>query len=282
MCEDFVHQGMTVLQVEQEALRHVNSCLEMQQKTLADFPDMPQLHSSRDYSTTLLELAWNYDADALAQQAAHGVQMLNTEQKKVFTTITAAIANDAPCCRAFFLDAAGGCGKTLVLNSLLASVRMRHHIAVATAMTMTGTAASLLEGGSTAHSAFGFPLTFDDKETFISMLSMHSQRADILRPSQLILIDETTMGHKMLYHVLDQLLRDVMRSERPELGNLPFGDKVAVFSGDWRQLPPVIPHAGRTATVQSSLKFSELWRTIESLQLTHNMRLFAVVWKQSC
>ena len=50
----------------------------------------------------------------------------------------------------FFLDAPGGTGKTFLTNRLLAQQRHQSHIALAVAS--SGIAATLLEGGRTAHS----------------------------------------------------------------------------------------------------------------------------------
>ena len=78
--------------------------------------------------------------------------------------------------KVFFLYAAGGCGKTYLLNLLLRHFRSNCHIAVATAM--TGIAALLLDEGTTAHSRFGVPLQLDNDP--ISGLSMQCDCAKVL------------------------------------------------------------------------------------------------------
>ena len=50
----------------------------------------------------------------------------------------------------YFLDVPGGTGKTFIINLLLAKVRFDKKIALAVAS--SGIAATLLEGGQTAHS----------------------------------------------------------------------------------------------------------------------------------
>ena len=57
----------------------------------------------------------------------------------------------------FFLNGAGGTGKTMLYNLLLAAVRSEpEHIALAVAS--SGIAAQLLKGGRTAHSRFKIPV----------------------------------------------------------------------------------------------------------------------------
>ena len=56
----------------------------------------------------------------------------------------------------FFLDAPVGTGKTFLISHLLVEIRSRNCIALAVAS--SGIAATLLDGGRTAHSAFKLPL----------------------------------------------------------------------------------------------------------------------------
>jgi ATP-dependent DNA helicase PIF1 len=66
---------------------------------------------------------------------------------------------------------------------------------------------------------------------------------------------------------LDNSLRDIMN--RPEL---PFGGKTIVFSGDFRQVLPVVPKGSRAQIVDASLRRSYLWDSMCHLKLVHNMR----------
>ena len=61
-----------------------------------------------------------------------------------------------------FLDAPGGTGKTFLLNLILARIRMENKIALAVAS--SGIAATLLDGGRTAHSTLKLPLNVHQLE----------------------------------------------------------------------------------------------------------------------
>jgi ATP-dependent DNA helicase PIF1 len=106
-----------------------------------------------------------------------------------------------------------------------------------------------------------------------SSLTMQSPQAQVLREASLIVIDEATMGSKELYELIDVLLRDVMRTDNPDLADVPFGGKVVVLSGDLRQLAPVIKKASRTHVVSKVLQRSQLWPHFRLLKLTTNMRV---------
>ena len=55
----------------------------------------------------------------------------------------------------------------------------------------------------------------------------------------------------------------------------PFGGKVIVLSGDFRQCLPIIPGACRGAIVDAALNRSHLWKHFEVMQLKENMRIRA-------
>ncbi|XP_057747753.1 uncharacterized protein LOC130966949 [Arachis stenosperma] len=55
--------------------------------------------------------------------------------------------------------------------------------------------------------------------------------------------------------------------------NLPFGGKVVVLGGDFRQVLPVILKGSRAEIVMASINSSVLWKYCEVLRLTKNMRL---------
>ncbi|XP_070013553.1 uncharacterized protein [Nicotiana sylvestris] len=73
----------------------------------------------------------------------------------------------------FFIDGPGGTGKTFLCRALLAIVRSKGYIALATAT--SGVAASILPGGRTANSRFKIPIDID--ENFSCNISKQSSAA---------------------------------------------------------------------------------------------------------
>ncbi|KAM6547865.1 hypothetical protein CsatB_019541 [Cannabis sativa] len=74
------------------------------------------------------------------------------------------------------------------------------------------------------------------------------------------------MTRKQHLEAFDQMLKDITDSD------LPFGGKVVVFGGDFRQVLPVVRKGTREEQVQSSLVYSYLWSTLTKFRLIENMR----------
>ena len=163
---------------------------------------------------------------------------------------------------AVFVDAPGGTGKTYCFNTILSGVRCEGNIALAVAF--SGIAATLLEKGRTFHSRFKAPIV----PTATSTCDIVVQReiAALVRQCKVIVFDEAPMAHRFLLEALDRSLRDVMNLD------LPFGGKVIVLGGDFRQVLPVVPRGSRSAIVNASIKRSPLWQIFETFPLRENMR----------
>lgn len=128
----------------------------------------------------------------------------------------------------------------------------------------TGIAAMLLPNGRTAHSRFKLPLNLHEHS--ISALKTNSKEAHIIRNVKLIIWDEAPMANMHALMCVNRLLQDIMGND------IPFGGKVIVLGGDFRQVLPVVPHGSRASTIQNSIKFSPLWPIFQTLKLTKNMR----------
>ncbi|XP_042988844.1 ATP-dependent DNA helicase PIF4-like [Carya illinoinensis] len=174
-------------------------------------------------------------------------QVLNSEQKNTYDLILhTLVSNEAG---AFFVDGPAGTGKTFLYRALLAEIRSKNMIALATAS--SGVAASILPGGRTAHSRFKIPLNADKSST--CNVSKQENLAKLLRLAKLIIWDEALMFTKHSIEALDKMLQDINDTD------LPFGGKVIVFGGDFRQVLPVICNSTKEQQIDSSLASSYLW-----------------------
>lgn len=75
------------------------------------------------------------------------------------------------------------------------------------------------------------------------------------------------MAHKKSLEALDRTLRD-LRSK-----NEMFGRALVLLAGDFRQTLPVIPRATVADELAACLKSSYLWRHVQTLKLTTNVRV---------
>ena len=120
----------------------------------------------------------------------------------------------------------------------------------------TGIASELLNEGTTAHRRFGIPnsVKSDDEPK----IDRHSRFAAVLNVAHAIIIDEISMQDRAVLEYIDKSLRQVAPTQ--ELRSTPFGGKVVVLGGDWKQLMPVVIGAGNEKQAQRSVKNCSLFK----------------------
>ena len=135
------------------------------------------------------------------------------------------------------------------------------------ATAFTGIAASLLIGGGrTMHSRFKIPIPTNIGVK--SGMMVHSEEAQQLRDCRLFVVDEASMVSRAMLECVDSLLKDIM--QKP---NVPFGGKVILLTGDFRQCCPVSDNENIEAGILMCLKKSLLWPSFNKLELTENVRV---------
>ncbi|GFU56508.1 ATP-dependent DNA helicase [Trichonephila clavipes] len=155
--------------------------------------------------------------------------------------------------------------RLFLLSLILATIRSQNNIALAIAS--SGTAATLLDGGRTTHSALKLPLNLQNTEAPTCNISKNSGMGKVLQTCQIIIWDECTMSHKKALETLDRTLRDFR-------GNIRiFGGVLILLSGDFRQTLPIIPRSTPAHELHACLKSSVLWRHLQKLTLKTNMRV---------
>lgn len=253
--------------------RHPNhdaDCIQCENLALRDIQDIFIIHGKSCNEFGLRTPPTNiprniddyFDVEAERERGAEMYETLNDEQKAAFNTIIESINCNIPQSRCFFLDGPGGSGKTYLYKTLLSTVRGMGEVALPVAS--TGIAANLLKGGRTYHSQFKLKVPLD--ETCTSSIRQTSSEAELIRRAKLIIWDEATMAPSIALDAVDRCLKHLMEN------NLPFGGKVLLLGGDFRQTLPVVPHASRAAIVESSVKFNKYWEHFKILKLHNNVR----------
>jgi len=147
-------------------------------------------------------------------------------------------------------------------------VRSTDRIAIATAT--SGITTSIIPGGRTAHSRFKIPIKLEDN--YVCNFTKQSGTAALLREASLIIWDEVAMTRRQAVETLDRSLQDITGCD------LPFGGKVMVFGGDFRQVLPVVPRGTRAQICDATLLQSYIWDDIKIVRLKQNMRARNDVW----
>lgn len=135
----------------------------------------------------------------------------------------------------FFLDAAGGTGKIFWISLILAKIWSYQKIALAIAS--LGIAATLLDGGRTAHSAFKLPLDIHNNPEATCNIKKRTGIVAVLQKSSIINWDECTMAHIFSLEALHRTMQDLNGNHKL------FDGIVLLLSGDFKQTLPVIPHS---------------------------------------
>ncbi|KAL7596343.1 hypothetical protein Lser_V15G30630 [Lactuca serriola] len=169
----------------------------------------------------------------------------------------------------FFVYGYGGTGKTFLWKTISTAIRAQGQIVLNVAS--SGIASLLLTGGRTRHSQFIIPINLT--EDSYCRINPKSDLASLVRKTSLIIWDEAPMVHKHAFEALDRTLKDILKCVNPTNSNIPFGGKVIVFGGDFRQILPVVSGGSRQNIVNASLSSSYLWQQCKVHKLTKNMRL---------
>ncbi|GBM79731.1 hypothetical protein AVEN_27375-1 [Araneus ventricosus] len=133
-------------------------CIAIANLPISHFGMSSPNRSASDLLNTDMNRELQYNTVEMAGIVSRNVPLLNDEQKIIYDRIMLAVSAGQG--GFFFLDAPGGTGKTFLISLLLAEIRSKNGIALAVAS--SGIAATLLDGGRTAHSAFKLPLNIQN------------------------------------------------------------------------------------------------------------------------
>ncbi|XP_074289035.1 uncharacterized protein LOC141614178 [Silene latifolia] len=235
LADDILHRQRNILQnralelIDEElknyALIDIEASLQLNGSSLARFEGMPlpDTSSTTHHANTMVMDELSYDKESLQ--------------------------------RGVFVYGYGGLVKHSSAN-FMCSPSKRGEIVLPVAS--SGIAATLIPGGRTAHARLGIPINLTENST-CPRIKPGSDLAELLIIAKLIIWDEAPMTHKHGFEAVDRSLKDVMRVVDPRNATLPFGGKVVVFGGDFRQTLPVVSKGSRADVVHASLCSSYLW-----------------------
>eukprot|EP01084_Bolivina_argentea_P118593 210380_1 len=139
------------------------------------------------------------------------------------------------------------------------------HNDIALPCASSGIAATNFKGGRTAHSRFKIPIRISNTTT--CDLTPKCATIDLIKKAKVLIWDEAPMQRRWVMETVDRSLRALLENDEP------FGGKVMVFCGDFRQVAAVIPRASKEQIISQCINKSKLWGDFEQLKLRQNERI---------
>jgi hypothetical protein len=200
------------------------------------------------------------------------IRVFNDDQKKAYKILKKALKNrkDKTGKKYFFVDGPGGSGKSFLYIALFYKALSKGMNLIC--MAPTGIASTLLPEGRTMHSTFALdvPLTAES----VSRLKANSPLAKFIKEADGFILDEVSMCQNKALENMDDKLRELMAVNGIK-SELPFGGKIILLGGDFRQILPVLKNGVKSEKIDNCLKKSYLWKYFKNnvLKLEVNERV---------
>ncbi|CAN1310134.1 ATP-dependent DNA helicase PIF1 [Linum perenne] len=234
MSEDFAYRKQQLdsieftqpqpIQLYDQLLNNLDYLLHSYSLSLEHFKlphPMPTVTREQNHNNILTH--HQYDKQTEESKSKKYYASLNSDQIRAYSSIMDAIETKKG--KFFFVHGHGGTGKTFLYNCGIALV-----------VASSGIAATLLPDGVTAHSRFKIPLEIDNLST--CTIKKGSDVAELLKSATLIVWDEAPMIHKLSFEAVDRTMCDIMNMPLSGENYVPFGGKVVLLGGDFRQTLP--------------------------------------------
>ncbi|CAN1310136.1 ATP-dependent DNA helicase PIF1 [Linum perenne] len=258
MSEDFAYRKQQLdsieftqpqpIQLYDQLLNNLDYLLHSYSLSLEHFKlphPMPTVTREQNHNNILTH--HQYDKQTEESKSKKYYASLNSDQIRAYSSIMDAIETKKG--KFFFVHGHGGTGKTFLYNCIISKVRSTGGIALVVAS--SGIAATLLPDGVTAHSRFKIPLEIDNLST--CTIKKGSDVAELLKSATLIVWDEAPMIHKLSFEAVDRTMCDIMNMPLSGENYVPFGGKVVLLGGDFRQTLPVVPNGSREDNINATL-----------------------------
>ena len=210
-------------------------------------------------------LEHNYPPEENKRKAMLNIGMMTKEQFTIYQCLMAKIYNQKKnnMKNCVFIQAAGGTGKSFILQSLCSAVRGNGDIALIVAA--SGIAALNFEGGRTVHSRFKVPLNANEYDT--CELEKDSLTAELIKQAKVIIWDEAIMQDKNILETVERSFRAITGQQSA------FGGKCMVLAGDFRQCIAIVQGGNAQQCCEATICNSDIWNQFEVMTLTKNMRI---------
>ena len=106
----------------------------------------------------------------------------------------------------------------------------------------------------------------DKNELLQSPIEAKHTRGELIRQAAIIIWDEAPMANKAVFNCVHEVCCKCMESR------LPFGGKIIILLGDFRQTCPVVRGGSKSQVIDASIKSSPLWKTFDTFTLSTPIR----------
>ncbi|GBP90314.1 hypothetical protein EVAR_37374_1 [Eumeta japonica] len=265
MTDDILHQhrirchDLTITfsdEMYNEALIAIEDlCIVIANLPLSNFGMNSPNRTASDLMNTEMNRELQYSTVEMAAIVARNVPLMNEEQRTIYDRIMLAVSAG----QGGFFGCTGWNWQNIRYLLILAEIRSNNGIALAVAS--SGIAATLLDGGRTAHSVFKLPLNIQNNPDAVCNIKKQSSMATVLKRCKLIIWDECTMAHKHSLEALNRTLKDI-KTVTNYLAELCWSFQV-ISDKHFQSF-----HRSTYADeINACLKSSPLWRNVEKLQL---------------
>lgn len=205
-------------------------------------------------------------AEVERERSAHDVAMLQTfvdnvtltpEQRRIVNYINAHCEDNV------LINARFGRGKSFVVDYIIATQRIESKIVLVCAP--TGIVA-IARNGSTIHGLTKMTVDPDALGRLHCVVSDNSQRAELLRQADVLVIDEIANVHRRILEAVDELLRHLRDIDKP------FGGMRVIGAGDFRQIPAVIASSDARDIFNACIRSWPCYDTFTELELFSPIR----------
>jgi hypothetical protein len=207
----------------------------------------------------------SYNRNVLGIESVELQSLLNSVQRVLFDDVLHAVSVGGELTA--FVSGHGGTSKTFLWRTIMATLRSQGHIVLA--VVSSGVVSLLLSGGRTTHLRFCIPLELHEERRCAT--ARGTNLAALIARASLIIWDEAPMAHRFSFACVDKTLRDVLSVHESSNAMKPFGGKLILLGGYFRQILPVLPGDDRNEVIKASLVSLILWKHFRLMRLITNM-----------
>ncbi|CDO69901.1 hypothetical protein BN946_scf184884.g60 [Trametes cinnabarina] len=229
------HDGMHTLGIS-SALDELAHLFDEYGKTLGEYGLPEPAHYSPEVEHELAQ--WQADRPLMLRHVQEALLRFNADQRAIFDLVVDAVHRHLPL--RLFID-----GKAATATSAYA--------------------AQLYPGGRTTHSTFKVPVN-EQNEMLLSPIEYNSSRGQLLREAAVIIWDEAPMANRAVLACVNDTLQRITHCTEP------FGNKIIILLGDFRQTCPVIRRGSRAQIIDASIRSSPLWPLFSVSRLNSPIR----------